>query len=137
MKNVLKHIALVGFGLIIGSCQKDLPNQPRPNQLPSTRLWLTSSDTLNETSSRQHAYWYGEDPDGYISGFLFTTPETLKTSVVAFPDTFTYSWTTKTDSIIALPLLKQRSLFTIIVRAVDNTFKESSLLPEAAVVRLT
>lgn len=136
MKHIVVHISLLCFGLIVWSCQKDLPNQPKPNQLPSTRLWLTSSDTLNETSSRQHAYWYGEDPDGYISGFLFTTPETLKTSVVAFPDTFNYSWTTKTDSVIALPLLKQRSLFTIIVRAVDNTFKESSLLPEGAVVRL-
>ncbi len=137
MKRVYIHIVLVTFGLLWGSCQKELPNQPKTNQAPSTRLWLSSTEILNETSSRQHAYWYGEDPDGYVKGFLIATPESLAASVVAFPDTFTYAWTTKNDSIIPLPLLKQRSLFTIVARAVDNTFGESTLLPEGAVIRLS
>ncbi len=136
MKKILQNIIIVAVGLVIGSCQKDLPNQPKPNQSPSTRLWLSSSVTLNETSSRQHAYWYGEDPDGYVKGFLIATPESISTSSVAFPDTFTYSWTTKNDSIISLPLIKARSIFTIIARAVDNTFKENLLLPEGAIIRL-
>ncbi|MFA5832754.1 MAG: hypothetical protein WDA22_04665 [Bacteroidota bacterium] len=137
MKNILQNIVLILVGLIIGSCQKDLPNQPKANQSPLTRLWLSSSTTLNETSSRQHAYWYGEDPDGYVNGFLIATPESIATSNIAFPDTFTYAWTTKTDSIIALPLIKARSIFTIIARATDNTFKEHSLLQEGAIIRLT
>ncbi len=137
MKKFLQNIIFVIAGLVIGSCQKDLPNQPKPNQLPSTRLWLSSSVMLNETSSRQHAYWYGEDPDGYVKGFLIATPESVATVTVAFPDTFTYSWTTRNDSIISLPLIKARSLFTIVARAVDNTFKENSSLPEGAIIRLT
>lgn len=136
MKNILQNSILIIAGLVIGSCQKDLPNQPKPNQSPSTRLWLSSSVTLNETSSRQHAYWYGEDPDGYVKGFLIATPESVATSTVAFPDTFTYAWTTKNDSIISLPLIKARSIFTILARAVDNTFKENTLLPEGAIIRL-
>ncbi len=136
MKKILQNIVFVIAGLLIGSCQKDLPNAPKPNQQPSTRLWLSSSVLLNETSSRQHAYWYGEDPDGYVKGFLIATPESVATATVAFPDTFTYSWTTRNDSIISLPLIKARSLFTIVARAVDNTFKEDAALPEGAIIRL-
>ncbi len=136
MKKIFQNIILVVAGLVIGSCQKDLPNEPKTNQSPSTRLWLSSSVTLNETSSRQHAYWYGEDPDGFVRGYLIATPESLAASSVAFPDTFAYAWTTKTDSIISLPLVKARSIFTIVVRAVDNTFKENTSLPEGANIRL-
>lgn len=136
MKQAHIHIALLMFGVLIGACQKELPNQPKPNQLPSTRLWLSSTLVLNETSSRQHAHWYGEDPDGYIKGFLIATPESLFTVSAAFPDTFSYSWTTRNDSIISLPLLVKQSIFTIIARAIDNTFLEDKHLPEGARIRL-
>jgi hypothetical protein len=137
MKNVSLYIALLAFGLILGSCQKDLPNQPKANQPPVTRLWLSSPVMLNETSSRQHAYWYGEDPDGYVKGFLIATPESVAAASVSFPDTFSYSWTTRNDSILSLPLIKARSLFTIVARAVDNTFPDAAVLPEGAAIRLT
>jgi hypothetical protein len=137
MKNHSIHIAMALFGLLIGSCQKEMPNQPKPNQQPVTRLWLSSTTLLNETSSRQHAYWYGEDPDGFVRGFLIATPESVAAASVSFPDTFTYTWTTRNDSIIGLPLAKQRSLFTIIARAVDNTFKQYPSLTEGASIRLS
>lgn len=136
MKKILFNSILVLIVLVIGSCEKDLPNQPKPNQPPTTRLWLASPDTLRETSSRLSAYWYGEDPDGYVKGFLIAVAESTSASSVAFPDTFSYIWTTRNDSIIALPLLKQRSLFTIIARSVDNTFKEHAAVHEGSVVRL-
>lgn len=135
MKRLL-HIVLLAALVLAGSCQKELPNDPKPNRMPSTRLWLSSADTLNETSSRLHAHWYGEDPDGYVKGFLIAVPESASTVAAAYPDTFTYAWTTRNDSIIPLPLLKQRSLFTMVARAVDNTFAEDASLAEGTPVRL-
>ena len=136
MKNVFKNITLIIAGLIIGSCQKELPNQPKPNQSPSTRLWIASDSLLNETVSRQHVYFYGEDPDGYVTGYLISF---IRDSAGTFkqipqPDPLTYVWTTRNDTILALPLLEGHGKFTVIVRAVDNTFPASSI-PNNAIVK--
>lgn len=135
MKRALINIITVIAGLVIGSCQKELPNQPKGNQFPSTRLWITSQTDLNETLSRQHLHFFGEDPDGAISGFLIATGS-FKPPITQIPnpDTLTYSWTTKNDTVIALPLYTKRDSFTVIVRAVDNNFS-SSALPLGAIVK--
>lgn len=137
MTNTVRHSILFLFAVLAWSCQQDLPNDPKPNQPPATRLWLSSNQLLNETSSRQHAYWYGEDPDGFVRGFLIATPESVAAASVSYPDTFTYTWTLRNDSIIGLPLAKQRSLFTIVARSVDNTFGQHTLLKEGDAVRLS
>lgn len=135
MNNRLVHIILLSLALIALSCQKDLPNQPKGNQLPSTRLWITSETNLRETVSRQHVYFYGEDADGYISGFLLATGKfNPMLTQLPTPDTLTYSWTTKSDSVIALPLLTKRDSFTVIVRAVDNHFSASTV-PLGAIIK--
>lgn len=135
MNNRLVNIILLSVALIALSCQKDLPNQPKGNQLPSTRLWITSETNLRETVSRQHVYFYGEDADGYISGFLLATGKfNPMLTQLPTPDTLTYSWTTKSDSVIALPLLTKRDSFTVIVRAVDNHFSASTV-PLGAIIK--
>lgn len=122
---------------LFGSCSKQFPNQPKPNALPQTRLWLTPESVLHESISRQHVYWYGEDPDGIIVGYLVAvgnfkpSPKQLPS-----PDSLTYTWTTNSDSLFALPLRVLRDSFTVIVRAVDNTFKSASLLPEGAIIKM-
>ncbi|MFZ4619356.1 MAG: hypothetical protein ACOYNS_02270 [Bacteroidota bacterium] len=129
MKKNLFHIITAVIVLVFaGSCQKELPNQPKANQSPTTRLWITSDNTLHETVSRQHIYFYGEDPDGYVTGFLVATGN-FKPALkqIPNPDTLTYSWTTKNDSTISLPLLAIRDSFCVIVRAVDNRFSGATL----------
>ncbi|MDE3058200.1 MAG: hypothetical protein KGJ59_09625 [Bacteroidota bacterium] len=122
---------------LFGSCSKEFTNQPKPNALPQTRLWLTPESDLHETISRQHFYWYGEDPDGRVVGYLLAvgnfkpSPKQLPS-----PDTMTYTWVTKGDTSIGLPLRAIRDSFTVIVRAVDNTFKSASLLPAGAVIKM-
>jgi len=135
LKKILINIVLVVIGLIIGSCQKDLPNQPKQNQLPTTRLFLAADTTLRETSSRQHLHWYGEDPDGIVIGYLLASGAYRLNGQLPQPDTTTYTWITKNDSIVALPLLTARDSFVVIVRAVDNTFEKGSL-PEGARLRM-
>lgn len=134
MNTRTRSIFFVLVALLTGSCQKDLPNQPKANQPPSTRLWLVSDLTLNETSSRQHVHWYGEDPDGYVVGYLIASGNYRPEHVGTFPDSLTYFFTARNDSIIALPLLTKRDSFTVVVRSLDNTLKET--LDEGAIVRL-
>ncbi len=123
--------------LLFGSCSKEFTNQPKSNALPQTRLWLTPESDLHETISRQHFYWYGEDPDGRVVGYLLAVGNFKPAPTqLPSPDTLTYTWVTKGDSSIALPLRAIRDSFTVIVRAVDNTFKSASLLPVGAIIRM-
>ena len=124
--------------LLFGSCTKQFTNEPKANVPPSTRLWLTPDTVLLETASRQHIYWYGEDPGGMVKGYLlavgnFKPPPTK----IPSPDTLTYTWVTITDTLIALPLRAIRDSFIVVVRAVDNTFKQSAILPEGAIIHMT
>lgn len=128
MKKVFTNIIIVVAGFVIGSCQKDLPNQPKTNQTPSTRMWISSQTELNETLSRQHVHFYGEDPDGFVKGFLIAVSDSGQLlSQIPNPDTLTYSWLKQNDTIISIPLRAKRSKFTIIVRAVDNNFQPDTL----------
>ncbi len=130
-------ILFTAFVLLFGSCTKEFTNEPKPNVPPSTRLWLTPDTVLLETISRQHVYWYGEDPDGMVEGYLLAVgnfkppPKSIPS-----PDTMTYTWVTITDTLIALPLRAIRDTFTVVVRAVDNTFKQPAILPEGAIIRM-
>jgi hypothetical protein len=128
MKKNIFYLLLPALFVLFGSCKKELPNQPKANQLPTTRLWLESDKTLLETSSRQHLYWYGEDPDGKVSSYLISViTSRLPNSQIPNPDTLTYFWTTKTDTLLPLPLLQARDSFTIVIRAIDNRFNPGSL----------
>ncbi|MCX6135998.1 MAG: hypothetical protein NTV54_00675, partial [Ignavibacteriales bacterium] len=116
-------------------CEKDFPNALMSNQSPQTRLWVASEGILNETLSKQHVYYYGEDPDGYVTGYLIAIGK-FSTGFSRIPanDTLTYTWTTRTDTVLALPLLTLRDSFVVIVRAVDNHFNPG-ILPSQSIVR--
>lgn len=131
-------IIFSAFVLLFGSCSKQFTDEPKANVPPSTRLWLTPESDLRETVSRQHFYWYGEDPDGRVVGYLLAVGnfKPAPTSLPS-PDTLTYTWVTKGDTSIALALRTLQDTFIVIVRAVDNTFKAAPLLPVGAIVKMT
>jgi hypothetical protein len=139
-RNILFYTIFLLAAVVAYNCRKEMPNQPKANQLPTTRIWLQSDQTLLETSSRQHVYWYGEDPDGQVVGYIMTVVSDSALNVhirkmnnqLPSPDTLTYFWTTKTDSIMPLPLLQKRDSFTIVIRAIDNLFHNPSLTEGAA-----
>ena len=129
MKKNLTYLLYFFLAILAVCCEKDLPNQPRANQSPSTRLWITSETMLNESVSRQHLYFYGEDPDGYVTGYLiaYVKDSTGTFTQIPNPDTLSYIWTTRNDTVVALPLLQKKDKFAIIVRAVDNRFSSSEI----------
>lgn len=116
-------------GWILISCAKN-PVKVDRNRPPETFLVAAPVDTSVATipySYRIHLYWRGEDPDGYVVGFLWSWDDS---SIGAF------HYTTRTDSIFTLSVndsaaiangigLPQSSrAHTFYIRAVDNLGKE-------------
>ncbi len=126
----LARIAMAGIGFsLLAGCAKD-PLQVDRNRAPRTYVVAApGSAVVRDTmtaSYRVHLYWRGEDPDGYVAGFLW-----------AFDDSSIgrFRYTTKTDSIFELTvndsalvaggsqLLGVSRIHTFFVRAVDNLGK--------------
>ena len=108
------------------SCAKD-PVRVDRNRPPQTFLVAAPAESA-QASYRIHLYWRGEDPDGYVAGFLWSWDDS---SIGA------YRFTTKTDSIFELTVNDSATLFggsgqtqpgqvkahTFFIRAVDNLGK--------------
>lgn len=96
--------------------------QPRPNQPPRTYLWLFPDSTIAQGVSKQRIRWWGDDPDGIVFGYLFAVDSAnSRTPGIRKPDTLNWTWTFKNDTLISFPLRESTGVFTVYVRAVDNT----------------
>ncbi len=118
----------VSVGFLI-SCSKD-PLRADRNRPPQTFLVAAPVDTsvaVLKYSYRVHLYWRGEDPDGFVVGFLYSWDDS---SIGAF------RFTTKTDSIFELEVNDSTQIgggtgtnpsnsrfHTFFIRAVDNLGK--------------
>lgn len=122
----------IGFFVALSGCVREFPNKPLENQKPKTYFWLYPDSALAEGVSKQRLHWWGEDPDGYVIGYLFGYVQGI--TALPNPDTITYTWTSRTDSLVQFPLRTARADFFVAVRAVDNSFEG---LPEGAVIRLS
>jgi hypothetical protein len=108
------------------SCAKD-PLRVDRNRPPETFLVSAPAESAS-ASYRIHLYWRGEDPDGFIAGFLWSWDDS---SISAF------RFTEKTDSIFDLTVNDSMALVsgtsqtqpstvrphTFFIRAVDNLGK--------------
>lgn len=138
MLKLTKYLFILFTALaIFNSCRKDETiNKPKPNIPPRTFLWIQTDTThdLNPTISRQIIRWWGEDPDGLVRGYLFAYFKTDSVPPHTIPDTLGYSWVEKNDTAISFPLYTALERFTIIVKAVDNTFRDN--IEVGAIIRL-
>ena len=107
---------------LVSGCSREHPDEPIPNKTPHTYMWLFPDSIIAQGVSKQHVRWWGEDPDGIVKGFLFAIGKIGSGGSLPSPDTLRWTWTTKNDTLIALPLLTKRDTFTIAVRGVDNHF---------------
>jgi len=119
---VVSILCLVGA---LASCAKD-PLRVDRNRPPETYLVGAPAES-SEASYKIHLYWRGEDPDGYISGFLWAWDDSTIGNL---------RFTTKTDSTFELAVNDSAALFgggpvppgqskphTFFIRAVDNLGK--------------
>src|SRR5689334_13549237 len=130
----LARIVVAGLALVLlGSCAKT-PLRVDRNRPPRTFLVAAPIDsTISHPTAtgvsysyRVHLYWRGEDPDGYVVGFLW-----------AFDDSSVgkLRYTTKTDSIFDLTvndstditggstMIGATKYHTFYIKAVDNLGK--------------
>lgn len=121
---------------LLGGCSKEYPDQPIGNKPPKTFLWLFPDSTIQQGNSRQRVRWWGEDADGIVKGYLVAAGKLLSTGGdIPQPDTITWRWSTKNDSLMAFPLLIRQDTFQVIVRAVDNTYLGE--IPNQAIVKFS
>ena len=119
--------------LVIMGCDKDIADNPVANKQPKTFLWLYPDSTLSQGNSKQRIRWWGEDPDGVVKGYLFSSGKLLD-STGNISSTISWRWRVTNDSLVAFPLLVKQDTFQVIVRAVDNTFQTE--LPDQAMIQL-
>ncbi len=102
------RIRILLFVLLIAAGCSDTPNNPVENRPPETYLSLHPDGELRTTTSRQHIHWWGDDPDGFVAGYL-----------ISF-DNATWSFTTRNDSVFALSLSGSDTVYAFYVRAIDD-----------------
>jgi hypothetical protein len=102
-------------------CVKQHASQLLPNKTPQTFFWLYADSAVAKGISKQELRWWGEDPDGFITGYLVAIVPDLFT-IPSPDDTLTYTYVTTTDSTLSFPLREQQRTFLVAIRAIDNTF---------------
>lgn len=136
IKSIYLYIGIVCFVALVISqngCVKEFGNQPLANQTPQTFFWLYPDTGIATGISRQEIRWWGEDPDGYVVGYLLAIEPDL--AIIPNPDTLTYKFVTVTDTLIAFPLRQAQQSFLVALHAVDNTFKHPVTV--GAIIRLS
>lgn len=121
--NTCQKILLPGLiYLLILACSDDIPNNPKPNQPPETQISFFTDKPLNAGISRQTFYWWGDDPDGIVIGFIYTFDENAA-NVESWnneqpnPD---WTFTTSTNETFNLELAGADTIYTFQVKAVDD-----------------
>jgi hypothetical protein len=127
-------VLAAGLLLLAAWSCTDNPVLPGTNLPPQTALWVRPDSLLGVGVSRQRLHWWGEDPDGTVSGFLFAfSVFPGRVTGPPSPDTLRYSWRSGNDTLMAFPLDTLFRYYTVVVRAVDNSFGR---LPDGARVML-
>ncbi len=116
----------------LSSCVKRHSTQLLPNQSPRTYFWIIPDTGIATGISKQVLRWWGEDPDGFVTGYIVAIVPNLTT--IPNPDTLQYFYTKKTDSLINFPLRQVHQIFLVSIRSIDNTF--DVILPEGALIKL-
>ena len=95
------------FGLY--SCTDNLTGAKVANLPPDTHLFLYPDSNIAQQPSRISVHWWGDDPDGLVTGYYFTW------------DKRNWSFTTKNDSLFALQIGAADTTYDFLVSAVDNS----------------
>jgi hypothetical protein len=110
-------IVAVGLAMFPG-CEAERGGSPFANEPPATFLSLYPDSgipdtTLASTPSQQHLYWWGDDPDGSVIGFIFSWSEDN-------PNPDSWDFTTRFDSVFALAIAGTETTYTFRISALDD-----------------
>jgi len=94
---------------LFSGCVKRKAQELLPNQRPETYISLFPDSSLNQSTSNLHLHWWGVDPDGWVSGYVFSF------------DRKQWFWTFKNDSVFKLPIFGADTSYDFLIFAVDNS----------------
>lgn len=97
-------VALLG---VVAGCADGTTGTPIGNKRPETHVATPVVNTIQSSQLRVH--WYGDDPDGFVAGYLFSW------------DRKTWHFTTENDSLFSLRITANDSSYTFAIAAVDNS----------------
>ncbi len=104
--------------MLVNGCDSERGGSLFTNRPPETFLSLYPDSgipdtTLASTTSQQTLHWWGDDPDGYVTGFIFSWDQ-------AEPDPESWVYTTAYESTFALAISGTETTYTFRVSAVDD-----------------
>ena len=109
-------ILIICLSLLVFGCETSLEGDLNENMPPSTNLTLNEINRTGEQrlSSQINISWWGDDPDGFLSGFEVAIDDTLGNDA--------WTFTTRNDSTFILPITEGADTADVefFVRAVDN-----------------
>jgi len=107
-------LAVLPF-LFWNNCNDTVSGEFSENKAPSTNLTVEAINRGSDfrLSSQIRISWFGNDPDGFISGFEYAINDTSEGN---------FTFTTKTDSVFILPITPGEQTDDVLfkVRAVDD-----------------
>jgi len=100
------------------ACDSERGGSLFSNTPPETYLSLYPDSGIPDTSlapttSQQRLHWWGDDPDGYLTGFIFSWSQDV-------PDPETWTYTTAYESTFALAIAGSETTYTFRISAVDD-----------------
>lgn len=114
--NSFKNIPVLAVILLFAvACESELTGDLKENQPPTTNLTVEGINRGDDfrLSSQINISWWGNDPDGYITGYEYAINDTSEGN---------WNFTTRSDSTFILPITKGQSTDEVLfkVRAIDN-----------------
>ncbi|MCF8241756.1 MAG: hypothetical protein K9J16_10250 [Melioribacteraceae bacterium] len=110
MRVITKTLAIVLIILTTQFCNESINDNIADNIPPNTFLFLYPDTGISQQPSRLQVHWWGDDPDGLVTGYYFKW-EGLNDNWV---------FTSKNDSLFSLPIGTVDTNFSFLVKAVDN-----------------
>jgi hypothetical protein len=111
MIKVLLYLIFTAITIIIISCSDpvtgDLQNIP-----PETHLTLYPDSVISPGSTLRKISWWGDDADGFVTGYYFSFDSTLPLSV--------WTFTEKSDSTFLLQMNGNDTTFRFYIAAIDE-----------------
>lgn len=110
MKIYFTFILLLFLSILIISCSESITGSKVQNHPPDTHIFLhpDSGKTISEQSSKLKVHWWGDDPDGFVVGYLISW------------DQKNYAFTQRNDSTFSLVIRGLDTSYIFSAAAVDN-----------------
>ncbi|MGA9295526.1 MAG: hypothetical protein WBV81_23245 [Ignavibacteriaceae bacterium] len=108
MFKALKIVFILSLAFFSSSCFKDVADNPKGNQPPHTGVFLYPDSSISSQPSKINIHWWGDDPDGFVTGYYFTW------------NGKDWSFTKSNDSLFALKIGVVDTNYLFQVAAADN-----------------